>query len=74
MRRALLRRCPYAVFFEVVGTEVIVYGILPLRERPEGVEAARGMSTRLEGYHGMARATIVAPEPKAGCRFPSVLP
>ncbi|HBQ38627.1 MAG TPA: recombinase, partial [Candidatus Omnitrophica bacterium] len=28
MRRALLRRCPYAVFFEVVGTEVIVYGIL----------------------------------------------
>jgi len=35
MRRALLRRFPYAVFFEVVGTEVIVYGILHCARDPK---------------------------------------
>lgn len=35
MRRALLRRFPYGVFFEVVGTEVIVYGILHCARDPK---------------------------------------
>ena len=28
MRRALLRRFPYAVFYEVGSTEIVVYGVL----------------------------------------------
>jgi plasmid stabilization system protein ParE len=27
MRRALLRRFPYAIFFEVGATEIVVYGV-----------------------------------------------
>lgn len=27
MRRALLRRFPYGIFFEVAGTEIIVYAV-----------------------------------------------
>jgi len=34
MRRALLRRFPYAVFFEVVSKEIVVYGILHAARDP----------------------------------------
>ena len=44
------------------------------RGRHQHADAASGMSTRWEGYPGVARAPIVAPEPKAGRRFQSVLP
>ena len=34
MRRALLRRFPYAVLFEVVPKEIVVYGILHAARDP----------------------------------------
>jgi plasmid stabilization system protein ParE len=35
MRRALLRRFPYGVFFEVTRSELVVYGILHCARDPQ---------------------------------------
>jgi plasmid stabilization system protein ParE len=34
VRRALTRRFPYAVYYCIAGTEVVVLGILPMRRDP----------------------------------------
>jgi hypothetical protein len=39
MRRALLRRFPYAVFFEAGKTEIVVYGLFHAAETHEGGDA-----------------------------------
>jgi plasmid stabilization system protein ParE len=40
MRRALLRRFPYAIFFEVGATEIVVYGVFHgARDRKVGADA-----------------------------------
>jgi plasmid stabilization system protein ParE len=39
VRRALLRRFPYAVSYEVGAVEIVVYASVPLREKSSRLEA-----------------------------------
>lgn len=41
MRRALLRRFPYAAFFEVMAKEIVVYGILHSARDPKAWKRRR---------------------------------
>jgi plasmid stabilization system protein ParE len=34
-RRAIVRRFPYAIFYEVTATEIIVYAVFDCRQAPE---------------------------------------
>ena len=41
MRRALLRRFPYAIFYEVGATEIVVYGVLHCARDPRAWQRRR---------------------------------